>query len=74
MGSLGLEDPLAYVIAENVELSPIAIDRAVEHIEAPPCAWPTCSPVQGLDKMPAQMPPRAKRLDFFQFFGRQPCQ
>lgn len=70
MGGLGLEDSIAYVIAENVELSPVSVDGSVEDVEAPPCIWPTGRAVQGFDEMPSQMTFRAKRLDFVQFFGR----
>jgi hypothetical protein len=74
LNGLGLEDPIAYVIPENVELSPISVDGTVEYVEAPRCAGPARRSVQGFDKMPSQMSFRAKGLDFFQFFGHQPSQ
>lgn len=51
----GQKNPVAYVVAENVELLTIAVDRAVQHVNTSACIGTSGGTIQGINQMPREM-------------------
>jgi hypothetical protein len=50
-------------VTENVELSTVVVNGAVQHIEAPPSIWTSGGPVKSVDEVTAEMPLGPERLN-----------